>query len=93
MRVAILGEDKPGFIKPMSLGLQRMLSRLNVESVFFDKGLAMLNHRPGGGVKTRAKNAVKQAVNRMGRKRFEVTAVVSEAEVVQFERQTGRVLI
>jgi len=43
MKLAILANDRPSFIKPLSLGLQKMLSRINVECDIFYNGLDLLD--------------------------------------------------
>jgi hypothetical protein len=46
MRVAILGNGRPSFVKIMSEGLQRMLTSIGVESEIFYDGLELLHAVP-----------------------------------------------
>jgi hypothetical protein len=42
MKIAILANDKPSFIKPLSIGLKNMLERLDVQCDIFYNGLDLL---------------------------------------------------
>ncbi|NQZ06005.1 MAG: hypothetical protein HRT35_02495 [Algicola sp.] len=85
MKVAILGENKPGFIQPMSLGLTSMLTRLGVESQYFPDGLALLNYQQQASVKNRAKMRVKKTINRFIPQRFVLQQNVTAKQLKVFE--------
>jgi hypothetical protein len=89
MKIAILSEDKPGFIKPMSIGLKKMLSELNVESdVYFD-GLALLNFSPYNYVRLKIKNILKQLLNSIDSNRYLPHKVASLSEYEKFKNAMG----
>jgi len=85
MKIAILSEDKPGFIKPMSIGLQKMLIELNVESDVHFNGLAMLDFSGFNYCKSHIKNTVKQLVNRVKFNKYLIRDTVSYGELEQFK--------
>lgn len=84
MKIAILSEDKPGFIKPMSIGLKKMLSELNVESDVYFHGLALLNFSFYNYFSLQIKNKVKKLLNRVGKNSYLPYQVVSSSEYEQF---------
>ena len=47
LKIAVLGNLKPGYICPMTQGLSRMLSERCVHSEVFPRGLNLLLHSPG----------------------------------------------
>jgi hypothetical protein len=49
MRVAILGNDRPSFVKPMTSSLSKMLNKLNVENTVFYNGTDILNYQANEG--------------------------------------------
>lgn len=55
MKIALLGNLKPGYICPMTQGLYRMLSALHVDVRIFSSGLSLL--LKSSGIKGFAKNA------------------------------------
>jgi hypothetical protein len=83
MLIAILSEDKPGFIQPMSLGLEKMLAALGVKAKIFPQGLVMLNYTPSQKVK----NLLKKTINRVKPGRFLVPQTVSLSKVTAFETE------
>src|SRR6266508_2917539 len=46
MKIAILANNAASYVRPMAEGLQRMLSRIGVESTVFYDGLAQLSRVP-----------------------------------------------
>ena len=91
MKVAILGENKPGFIQPMSLGLKSMLTRLGVEAQYFPNGLALLNDQQQAGFKKRGKSQVKKllkkTINRFKPQHFLLQQTVTTQQFKAFESQ------
>lgn len=91
MKVAILGENKPGFIQPMSLGLTTMLTRLGVESQYFCDGLALLNYQQHAGfkngVKSRTKRLVKRTINRFKAHRYLLQQTTTVRQFKAFKAQ------
>ncbi len=89
MKVAVLGENKPGFIQPMSLGLTTMLTRLGVESQYFPDGLALLNYQQQAGlknnVKSKSKRFVKSTINRFKPQRYLLQQTVTRKQLKAFE--------
>ncbi|MBU2870943.1 hypothetical protein [Colwellia sp. E2M01] len=63
MKIAILANNAPGFIKPMATGLQSMLTQLSVQSEIFDNGIAMLNYSYINNVSIKCKNVIKSSLN------------------------------
>lgn len=87
MKVAVIAEDRHGFIKPMSLGLNRMLHSLGVQTHYFDRGLAMLDHHFAYSLKIEGRNWLKRAINKIKPRSFELQQTVSSKEVAAFEQQ------
>ncbi len=87
MKIAILSENRNGFIKPMSYGLQNMLSGLAVDSEVFEQGIAMVDHNQTHALKTRIRNGVKTMLNRLKPNRYELSQQVSAAQVKAFEKR------
>ncbi|TWX63726.1 glycosyltransferase [Colwellia sp. C1TZA3] len=87
MKIAILANNTPSFIKPMATGLQNMLSHLSVQSEIFDNGLAMLNYSYINNVSINCKNFVKSGLNILSPKTYYQHQKVTLQLVKQFEAQ------
>ena len=84
MKIAILSEDKPGFIKPMSIGLQKMLDELYVESNIYFNGLALLNFSFCNYFSLKIKNKVKKLLNSVSKNTYLSHQIVSFSEYKEF---------
>ncbi len=49
IRVAILADDRPGFVKVMAEGLRRSMAAAGAEAHIFSNGLEALRHLPARG--------------------------------------------
>ncbi|MFK5985122.1 MAG: hypothetical protein QM479_06825 [Pseudomonadota bacterium] len=87
MKVAILENNQPGFIKPMAAGLQKMLSKLEVQADIFPNGLAMLNSGLVYSLKNSLKNIAKSSINLIHPQYFLIQKNVSCSELKKFEAQ------
>jgi hypothetical protein len=87
MKVAILANDLPGFIRPMSLGLDKMLKAVGAEAEVFTDGLAMLDYNANRAVIAAAKNLLKKVVNKVKPQQFLLGQTVSAAQVCAFEQK------
>jgi len=87
MKVAILANNRPGFIKPMAEGLQKMLKSLGVSTDIFSNGLSLLDYSPVNVIKTSLKNTVKSGVNLVKPSHFNCDENISWSEVKRFEAQ------
>ena len=63
MQIAILAEDKAGFIKPMAEGLAKMLKNSDVEATIFYQGLAHADLAVSQSFATGIKSRVKSIAN------------------------------
>ena len=63
MKIAILAEDKAGFIKPMAEGLAKMLKNSDVEATIFYQGLAHADLAVSQRLATHIKSSIKTVVN------------------------------
>jgi hypothetical protein len=87
MKIAILANDQIGFIRPMSLGLQKMFALIGVQTQIFTDGLAMLDYSFCHSVKGTIKNLLKGAINVVKPQQFVLQQTVSATQVDAFEQQ------
>ncbi|MEY8213331.1 MAG: hypothetical protein RPR97_02485 [Colwellia sp.] len=87
MKIAILANNAPSFIKPMAVGLQRMLRHLSVQAEIFDNGLAMLNYSYLNNLSIKCKNYVKSGLNIISPKTYYYHQKTTWQSVKEFEAQ------
>jgi hypothetical protein len=87
MRIAILANNRTGFIKPMAEGLKQMLDSLGVTTDIFPDGLLLLDYSHEKKIKTGLKNTIKYCTNLLTPKYFNCDKNISWSEVKRFETQ------
>jgi hypothetical protein len=63
MRIIILSDDTPTYLKPMALSLSRMFTRLNIDSEIFFDGTRILNIKKNYKFTDKIKNFKRRLVN------------------------------
>lgn len=90
MKVAILANNQPGFIRPMAAGLKKMLDSQGVKAEIFPNGLAILNYRMIKTFEAHMKNAVKSVFNLVRKRQYLLQKNISWFTVEKFEAQLSR---
>lgn len=84
MNVAVLGETRDGFIKPMAFGLIKMLQQLGIRATYYEKGLAVLDYSHQTNLKNHVVNGIKKSINCVRPRSYQLQDRVTQTEIKHF---------
>ncbi|RZK13830.1 MAG: hypothetical protein EOO43_17280, partial [Flavobacterium sp.] len=84
MKIAIITDQKPSFRMPMGIGLNRMLTKIGVEStLFFDEEISQTVYTKVEKLVIGFKNFVKKIINKVGLKKYEIIELHSNQSLLK----------